>query len=624
MDFLKELNTDQQLAVKSEGIVIIVAGPGTGKTKTLTARIQYLIEVKLIDPSQILALTFTKKAATEMKERLGYLSIKPYISTFHSLALDLLGNSKKIITEKERFELLHELFESDKKTTKKDVNEVLLTITRYKNDLQTKSNKLVDSYNKLLLKKGFIDYDDLLIQLYNHLKENNITRNFIYVLVDEFQDTNILQYEIIKLLLKNNKLFVIGDPLQAIYSFRGADRDIFKKIETDFPEHTKIHLTTNYRSDKSIIDTSSSLFPHVISPVSYSKQEGSVSHIKTINEYTEAEWIVSKIDSLIGGTDLLKAGSNLNAKKSTLSFKDFAIIYRTHSFGRILEQIFATSAIPYQIIGDESLYNRPEIRYIILSLRYFQSNSHEIVLELLTSSVLGLTTKTKKLLTQLYKKDNNNFVNNLLFSIPLYCHSKKDINLVSTFMSDLKSTKNELKSTKLSEIIHKITNTKIIKEYINSKAPNFDNIHMFISIFTQFDMPNNGLQHAIEYLDYLEAHEFYDQHIDKVSLMTIHAAKGLEFSEVFIVGVEEGSIPFMRRGEVALIEEEKRLFYVAMTRAKHNVYLLSAQERGKKKTHISQFLTHLKCVTHIEDEVIEKRFKQQKKWKEKKAQLSLF
>lgn len=198
------------------------------------------------------------------------------------------------------------------------------------------------------------------------------------------------------------------------------------------------------------------------------------------------------------------------------------------------------------------------------------------------------------------------------------------MNLVSTFIDDFKSIKNELKKTNLTQIIHKIVESKIVNNYINSKALNLNNIHMFISIFTQFNTTKNGLDRAIGYLDYLEEHEFYDHTIDKISLMTIHAAKGLEFSEVFIVGVEEGSLPLIRNGEVGLIDEEKRLFYVAMTRAKHNLYLLSAQERGKTKTSGSQFLVNLKSITHIEDEAIGNRIKQQKKWKEKKSQLSLF
>ncbi len=625
MNFLQELNEDQQRAVKSDGIVVIVAGPGTGKTKTLTARIQYLVKVKHIDPSQILALTFTKKAATEMKERLAHLSKKPYISTFHALATNLLGNSKKIISEDKRIELLNSALKLNNKTiSKKDIKNASLVITRHKNNLQNESSNLVDTYNRLLIEKDLIDYDDLLLQLYVQLKENKISCQFSYILVDEFQDTNTLQYEIIKLLLKNNELFVIGDPLQSIYSFRGANFDIFKKIERDFPIQKKIQLSINYRSDNTIIEASSSLFPNIPKLLSFSKQHGSVYHIATINEYTEAEWIVSKIDTLIGGTDLLKAGTNLSEQKSKLSFKDFAIIYRSHTFGRVLEHIFVTSSIPYQIIGDNTLYDKPEIKCIIACLRYLQNNSAALLFEILNSNLLGLTVETKKQLTQLYVVKHDKFISNLEVNTDLYCRSKKDMNLVSTFLNDLKSINSELKKIELTEIIHKIVNFKIIKEYINSKALNHNNIHMFISIFTQFNTTKNGLDRAIGYLDYLEEHEFYDHNIDKVSLMTIHAAKGLEFSEVFIVGVEEGNIPLIKKGEVDSIDEEKRLLYVAMTRAKHNLYLFSAQERGKKKTDTSQFLTHLKCITHIEDEAIEKRIKLQKKWKDKKSQLSLF
>lgn len=261
-----------------------------------------------------------------MKERLSHLSKAPYISTFHALAVDLLGNSKKIISEAERLELLYSLLEKDnEQATKKDIKDISLVITNYKNTLE--KNILVEQYNALLQERNLIDYDDLLIELNSLAATEKVTKKFNYILVDEFQDTNILQYEILKRLMNNNNLFVIGDPLQSIYSFRGATTDIFKKLEEDFPSYTQIQLSINYRSDRSIVKISSQLFTKTTQLEAFSQDEGTVNIINTINEYTEAEWIVRKIDALIGGTDLIKAGENVEDQTQKRCFKDFAVIY---------------------------------------------------------------------------------------------------------------------------------------------------------------------------------------------------------------------------------------------------------------------------------------------------------
>lgn len=275
-------------------------------------------------------------------------------------------------------------------------------------------------------------------------------------------------------------------------------------------------------------------------------------------------------------------------------------------------------------MGDNTLYDRPEIRFIITCIKYIHHNSAEYLHELLISSICELHSQTKKQLKNLYQKNNNNYIKELSEHTDLYCGSKKDINFLSTFLNELDQINNEAKNTKVVKLIHNICSLKLLKDYISNEAPKQNNIHMLISIFTQFDTSKNSIQKAVEYIDYLEEHEFYDPTVDKVTLMSIHAAKGLEFAEVFIVGFEQGSIPYVKKGVEENREEERRLFYVALTRAKHNLYLLKTQERFKQKTRISEFAPLLRSITYIDDELIEKRKKQIAKWKDKKNQLKLF
>lgn len=628
MKLLEDLNTDQQRAITTEGTVVIMAGPGTGKTKTLTAKIQYLIQEKQVSPESILALTFTKKAASEMRERLSHLSKLPYISTFHALALDFSETKTPIISETERKELITILLQERKeKITEKDIQEVSLLITNHKNELQQSQNAIVEQYNALLQEKNLIDFDDLLIHFFKALQTNSIAEiksRFQYILVDEFQDTNTLQYEIIKQLLTTPNLFVIGDPLQSIYSFRGANVEIFNQLVKDFPDHTTITLAVNYRSGKAVIDASSLLFPHVTKLQSFVQYDGEVLLVNTINEFTEAEWIVEMIDKKVGGTDLIKAGNDIEKRAETFCFKDFAVMYRSHSFSRVLKQKFTESGIPFQIIGGDSLYEQTEITFIINTIRFLHNNSAEHVYQLLISPVIGVSKESRYKLARCYHQDKKEFIEIIKSRKEQYITLKKDINKISTFLHELEGIDGNMQNARISQIIHKITQIKTMQDYVGDKAPELNNIHMLISIFTQFDREVDSVEKALQYLAYLEAHDYYDQQVDKVPLLSIHAAKGLEFSEVFIVGFEEGNIPSLKSIDQDSIDEEKRLLYVAMTRAKQNLYLISVQNRYKEKTNPSRFKLLLNVIPQIDDEVIEKRIKQQKKWKEKKSQLSLF
>ncbi len=632
MDIFSSLNPNQRQAVKSDGCVVVIAGPGTGKTKTLTSRIIYLTQQKKVSAQEILALTFTQKAAAEMKERLHNLPHLPNISTFHSLAFDILNNlneSTEIISEKERREILEIIQQrrSDKKL-KSNIKDLSLLITRFKNEINNNETpSVITEYNKLLSERGLVDYDDLLLQLYHTLRDNNekishYKNRFSHILIDEFQDTNKLQYEIVKLLLKNNNLFVIGDPFQSIYSFRGAQSEIFKTLQLDFPNHMYISLDHNYRSLYKIIQASSGLFPESIHIKPISAGIGEVLLIKTINEYTEGEWIVEMINKKIGGTDLIRAG-NISESKRELRFSDFAIIYRTHTIGKILEQKFIESGIPYQVIGGASLYEQPEISFIISLLQYIIHKKDLYLIELLYSPVLKLSSKSHVSLSRLFQEKKDMTITLLQQEMPQYMESPKDIQTVSTIISFIKSINIKAQTYNLLQLIHKIIEQPILKEFIAKHQHKEKNIHTFVSSITQFQDKPNSLEMCVKYFEFLKEHEFYDPTCDRVTLLTLHVSKGLEFKYVFICGFEDGIIPFL--GKDVNMEEEKRLLYVGMTRAKYGLYLLQTRQRNKQQSQMSRFYPLIsKFITEIDDEVIARRANQIKKWKEKKSQLQLF
>ncbi len=625
MNLLEGLNREQQKAVETDGPTIIIAGPGTGKTKTLTARIVYLIQHKHIKPEDILALTFTKKAATEMKERLHFLEELPCVGTFHSLALQTIKNRAdgiSIIPDTEYQEVLQLLYkmQTNKEGSNKDIKALSLYISNYKNNIQSGPDVFIDEYNRLLQERNYIDYDDLLLKSYQYLQQDAVSKKFQYVLVDEFQDTNNLQYQMIKLILEGDNLFVIGDPYQSIYSFRGANEDILHQLEEDFPTAKRITLQMNYRSPPEVIRSSVSLFPNKIMLTPFLTEKGEVQHITTLNEFTEAEWIVDAINTKIGGTDLIQAGNLQVENKREICFKDFAVIYRTHAFSRVLEEKFINSGIPYQIVGGNSLYEKPEVAFVIAVIQYIYKPSAENLHQILISPVLGLSKRSKQRVSHMFYHEHDRFIDEFKMYKGESILEMKDIKMVSTFIHDVDEITEDIHSNMINDVIHTIVVLNVLQEYIKDKETKARNVKQLQSLITQFD----SLEKIYTYLTYLQEHEFYDPSVDKVALLTMHAAKGLEFGYVFIPGFEDGIIPFIKKGELENVEEERRLLYVAMTRAKKGLYLMTSRKRNHKGVKQSRFHDKIRDILDIEDEVIAKREKQIKKWKEKKSQMTLF
>lgn len=338
MQFLQELNEQQRRAVQTgDGAVLIVAGPGTGKTKALTARVAYLLGSGRARPAEIAALTFTNKAAREMRERLEKLlgngAKLPKITTFHALGAEMLkrhGSDEKLLDERQRTEIIRELV---KPATFKGVSvrEFGLLISRAKTSLDSSfdqpTRQLLQRYEIALAEQGLRDFDDLLAKSFELLRSDKDRRpRYKYVLVDEFQDTSELQYEILKLLGAGQNIFAIGDPSQSIYSFRGAATEMFGHFREDFPEAREIDLTVNYRSRPEIIKLANAIFPDSPQLEAHQTGKGKVRAVQTLNEYSEAVYILSEIEKGIGGSDMLKANGDHNVREP----RDYAVLYRTH------------------------------------------------------------------------------------------------------------------------------------------------------------------------------------------------------------------------------------------------------------------------------------------------------
>lgn len=567
MGLIEDLNENQRLAaIAGDGPTLIVAGPGTGKTKTLTARITWLLESGRAKPDEIVALTFTNKAAREMRERVDSLLGKgkklPKITTFHALGANILkshGSKQKLIDERQRNEIIQSL-SKPRELKGVSTRELSLLISNAKASVapfphrRESGNKsvavgdssvveLLSRYEDVLAESGLHDFDDLLIKSYNLLNTGEMKLNFKYVLVDEFQDTSELQYEILKLLSEDENLFVIGDPKQSIYSFRGAGAEMFQRFRTDFPTSLEIDLTVNYRSVPAVVGLANAIYPNEPQLSSFQDQNGMVKTVETLNEYSEAAYILSEIESGIGGSDMLKAGGHTDVREP----RDYAVLYRTHRAATAVQQAFEKSGIPYQIAGEGSPYEQPESGAVIAMMR----------------SVHSPTGTNKTELVKYYKigKANPSIFNTLLV---------KYKNIGNITVSDL---------------------AKNIAETLGFSSTK--NIEQFLGSLVQFGTCGRGLAACLQHIDQISETEFYDPTVNAVTLLTIHAAKGLEFNHVFLIATEEGILPKITKTSEPNFEEERRLFYVAATRAKENLDIIHAKFRGNEASKPSRFISEI-------------------------------
>jgi len=629
MDVLAKLNPAQREAVETiDGPLLIVAGPGSGKTRVITHRVAYLIKVCGINPHRIMAVTFTNKAAREMAERLekllGQTAGDLTLGTFHAICARILRQEGKAIGLDSRFVIydeedqlslikqsLQELDLDPKQYAPKAIQSAvkyaksrLLTPADYaqqtSNYFEGIVHRVYERYQQSLTQSHGVDFDDLLmrtVQLFHdHPKIlSKYQSRYLHILVDEFQDTNITQYMLIKQLAgKHRNVCVVGDPDQSIYSWRFADLRNILSFEKDYPDAKVAYLEQNYRSTKTILDAASS----IISVNSrrkpkrlWTENESGVpiSVIEAYNEDEEAQFVISEIARLV--------------EQDLVSPSGCAVMYRVNAQSRALEEAFMRYGVPYKLVGGTRFYQRREIKDIIAYLRLIQNPSDSISLSrIINVPGRGIGQRTLAELSGWAKNQD----------LPLYEALKQvadkkgpaltpraNYALKSFFdlIDELITRSRELSLTGLLDVILEQTG---YKEHICSEEDGeerWENIQELYTVARDY----NDLSPAEALAAFLEKASLYsdtdelNEKVEATTLITLHQAKGLEFPVVFIAGMEEGLLPHRRSMEDPdELEEERRLCYVGVTRAKQRVYLLRAYRRnlfgGSSATIPSRFL----------------------------------
>ena len=593
------LNDKQLEAVNhTEGPCLVLAGAGSGKTRVLTERI-----IKLIDdgvsPYNILAITFTNKAAKEMRVRvqnkIGDVANSIFIGTFHSFGLrilrenyDAIGYSSNITildTDDTKSLIKRILKENSFDPADYDIKHIISKISSAKNDgisplefsklFLNEHDKVIglvyEKYLKLLKENNSVDFDDLLlkpVEIFKKRKDilEKYQERFRYILVDEYQDTNSIQYELCKMLAKKyNNIFVVGDANQSIYSWRNADYRNILNFEKDYKNAHVVLLEENYRSTNTILKAANSVIKN--------NNEGTklnlwtsigdgekVEYIRVEDEIKESSFVINKIKELVS---------------EGYSYSDFAVLYRTNAQSRTVEEAFVRDNIPYNIIGSYYFYNRKEIKDLIAYLNLIYNTNDSVSLErVINTPKRGIGTKT---IDNIREKANMNDIS--LFDA---IDSGKELEFKKLILELIEDSK----TMNLSDLIEDVlVKTGLRREYELDKSIESDtkveNLNEFKSLAVNFE--DNGIYDLSTFLENIMLVSDKGQYAEddnNVNIMTLHSAKGLEFNIVFILGMEEGIFPHSRSFESAKeLEEERRLCYVGITRAKKKLYLLSARTR---------------------------------------------
>lgn len=604
-EILKKLNDEQrEPASVIDGPVLVTAGAGSGKTRLLTHRIAYMVKEKGIFPNQILAITFTNKAANEMKERLGKMidgAENMWICTFHAMCsrilrreIGLIGYTKSfsIYGDTEKNRVIKRIIEA--KEIDMNAETFAWHISNAKNNLMSAGEyskyihdkkkceiitKVYLEYESELFKANALDFDDLLVKTYKLFKENPDTLNFYqnkfkYIFVDEFQDTNTAQYELVKLLAGDNKnIFAVGDEDQCIYSWRGAQVENVKRFTKDFENCKIFKLEQNYRSTKNIINVANKVIKFNHSRIDKNlwtnNDNGSEIEIKqTYNDIEEAEFIAEKIN------DLVEDGEK--------KYSDFAILMRVNSLSRIIEEKLLTYNIPYRVYGGYKFFERKEIKDTTAYLYLIENpNDTEATLRMLSFPKKGIGDVSISNLIEI-AENNNISVLNLIMNAEKYGVSGSLLSKLKP-IQDLFNDLNEKKEAMdLNEFVEYLIKRVGIKEAIGTKTEDdlnkCLNIDDFVKSVNEYSSANQdaSIDDFLQSITLMRDIDSMNESDDFVSLLTIHSAKGLEFDTVFIVGLNDGLFPLSRAinsPDPNDLEEERRLMYVAITRAKNKLFL---------------------------------------------------
>jgi len=620
MDILAELNPAQREAVEAiNGPVLILAGPGSGKTRVIAHRVAYLIKVCGVSPRRIMSVTFTNKAAREMEERLHRLVSGAVadltLGTFHAICARILRRDGKAISIEPRFVIYDE--EDQLSLIKRGIQEIgldpkqfaprairsaisaaksrMLTpedyMQRSRSYFDEVAGRVYERYQQLLTESNALDFDDLLMkaaQLFRNSPEilSKYQERYLHILVDEFQDTNLVQYELVKQLAgKNHNICVVGDPDQSIYSWRSADLRNILSFEKDYPDAKLVLLEQNYRSTKMILETAS----YVISANQQRKpkdlwtdnEEGELTTVvETYTEQEEAQFVVNEIERLVG--------------RGEAKLGDCAVMYRTNAQSRVLEEAFVRYGTPYKLVAGTRFYERREVKDVIAYLRLIQNPYDSVsLLRVINVPTRGIGQRSLGELSgwanslgisryealQLVAESGDNEEHRHPFSQRI----ARALAGFGSLMKELIARGRELNVVDLFDLVVKSSG---YKDYLLSGPDGderWDNVLELRTVAQQYrDLkPVDDLAAFLEGVTLVSDVDGLDETSGAATLITLHQAKGLEFPVVFIVGMEDGILPhFKCFDDPGQMEEERRLCYVGITRAERRVYLIRAFRRS--------------------------------------------
>jgi superfamily I DNA/RNA helicase len=666
--------------------LIIVAGPGTGKTRTLTTRIAYLIQAKGAPAEAVLAITFTNKAAAEMAERLeGMLAAdvvgRVTIKTFHAFGAMLLREYAErlglspdtdsalscfaIYTDEDRGVLLRQ---ACPELRQGEIEGYLAQISAAKNQLHgpADDDEIYRRYEAALRASQALDFDDLIFQTVRLLESYPdvlaaVRARYRWISVDEYQDINLAQYRLLRLLTSplpcqgracpepveggvgvvRSNLCVIGDPDQAIYGFRGADRRYFLQFEQDYPGARLLHLSQNYRSTQFILDAATQVIAKSRDDASRSPAEalrifsGFVDQVK-LDVYTaptdkaEAEYVVHQIEQMVGGTSYFSLDSGRatgDTQAVARSFADFAVLYRVAAQSHLLAEAFDRSGIPYQTAGQTPLYAHPAVREVLAYLWLLHSPGSR--LHLTTILAAGKPTFSPQAVGQFSKLSYNSLADMFQLAAKTGDFTTAQRQHLATLAAFWRELEQDAENAAVGRLIEKV------QQFITAQRgePPAADAERVRRLTLRAASYGDRLADFLESTALQSETDLYDPRADRVALLTLHAAKGLEFPVVFIVGCEEGLLPYMRparpgqserEGAATDIEEERRLFYVGLTRARHKLILTHARDRflfgQHRQNPPSRFVGDIEAVLK---EVQAMKYRRPEK-KREDVQLSLF
>ncbi len=618
---LDNLNPQQLQAVTAPvGQILVLAGPGSGKTRVLTRRLAYLIERMNVPAYDIIAVTFTNKAAREMENRVVTLVERNlegiWLGTFHAMCARILRREADVLPISSNFVIfdtsdqetlvkraLHELRIDDKTHRPGSIHSA---ISAAKNDLKLPSDmargsyreevvaKVYARYQELLAMNNAVDFDDLLFWGARLLRENpsiaaKYAQRFRHVLVDEFQDTNMAQYELLKYLSAyHHNIFVVGDEDQSIYRWRGADYRNVQRFEKDFPKCEKILLEQNYRSTQNVLDAARQVINRNRNrtPKHLFTDRGSgnkiVQYVAT-DDVNEAAFVVDIIRHYISA--------------SKASADDFAVMYRTNAQSRIIEEAFMHASLPYRLVGAQKFYGRKEVKDMICFLRMVENPSDEVsLMRVISVPPRGIGEKTVANLQAIGAAAGISAGQVILDlgkngdASPYWNQVGRSVGVVADFGALLNEWQDARNNGSLVSLFDRIVQDTSYEEYIKEdndpQNDRWENVQELRRL--AFDFEERGLSDYLQNLALVSDQDTIPQESTDpehpkgaVTLLTLHAAKGLEYNQVFIIGLDEGLLPHSRsKDDPEEMAEERRLFYVGMTRAKNQLYLVRAERRS--------------------------------------------